>query len=123
MKNRRDDEDQELNNYEREVCQELTAIITSKSLQTIDDMVRNFDGRSGVIGLGKIHFRHNYKQLIAKVNKRCFKVLFDKFSHIKKLYETQSHVKIETHDKKIGRAVAVYINARSPIRENLIEPT
>ena len=76
---RREDDDPDLNNIERQLNTELTAIVTSKSLQTIDDMVRELDGRSGVIGLGKIHFRHNYKQLVAKVNKRCFKTLQDKF--------------------------------------------
>ena len=94
---RREDDDPDLNNIERQINTELTAIVTSKSLQTIDDMVRELDGRSGVIGLGKIHFRHNYKQLVAKVNKRCFKTLQDKFDHIRKCYETTSHVKIETH--------------------------
>lgn len=96
---RREDDDPDLNknNYEKQLNTELTAIVTSKSLQTIDDMVRELDGRSGVIGLGKIHFRHNYKQLVAKVNKRCFKTLLDKYEHIRKFYETTSHVKIETH--------------------------
>ncbi len=52
-------------------------MITSKSLQSIDDMVKLLDGRENVIGEGKLHFRYNFKQLIIKVNKRTFKTLFD----------------------------------------------
>ena len=37
---RREDDDPDLNNVERQLNTELTAIVTSKSLQTIDDMVR-----------------------------------------------------------------------------------
>ena len=72
---KRDDDDPGLNNVERMINHELTAIVSSKSLQAIDDMVRHLDGKAGVIGLGKIHFRYNFKQLIIKVSKRAFKVM------------------------------------------------
>jgi len=111
-----DDDDPRLNNAERMVNKELTAVITSKSLQTIDDMVRQLDNKPGVIGLGKIHFRHNYKQLITKVNKRTFKVLMDNYNHIKKLYEYQTNVKIEHYEKRFGKVISVFITCRSPIR-------
>ena len=99
---------------------ELTAIIASKKLQVIDDMVRELDGIIGVIGLGKVHFRHNYNQLVAKVNKRCFKTLMDNYNHLRKLHEAISNVKIETHEKRFGKVVSVFINIRSPMRENLL---
>ena len=98
------------------VNSDLTAVVTSKSLQTIDDMVKIFDGQTGKIGLGKVHFRFNFKQLIVKANKRTFGTLRDEYEHLKRIYEGKSHVKIEHYDKILGKSHFTFISCRSPIR-------
>lgn len=98
-------------------------MITSKSLQSIDDMVKKLDGRENVIGEGKLHFRYNFKQLIIKVNKRTFKTLFDQFDWFKKRHQASANVKIQYFERTFGKVVSVFINCRSPIRENLLKPT
>lgn len=49
-KEKREEEDPESRNVEKIMNKELTAIITSKSIQTIDDMVRALDGKENIIG-------------------------------------------------------------------------
>jgi hypothetical protein len=86
-------------------------------------MVHKLDGKPGIVGFGKLHFRQNFKQHIVKVNKRLFNVLRDNYDHIRTIHENQSHVKIETYERRFSKVVNVFITCSSPIRENLIQPT
>jgi hypothetical protein len=38
-------------------------------------MVRALNGKEHIIGEGKIHFRYNFKQHIAKINRKTMKAL------------------------------------------------
>jgi hypothetical protein len=49
-------------------------------------LIRKFDGKEKVVGCGKVHFRYNFKQHIAKINKRAFTALSGKFNFLKELF-------------------------------------
>jgi ABC-type Zn2+ transport system substrate-binding protein/surface adhesin len=72
---------------EARMKQELTAELTGESIEKLDELVKKLDGKSKVIGAGKIHFRYNFKQFIIKVNSRAFKALKDAYEYFKDKYE------------------------------------
>jgi len=66
-------------------------------METLNELIRRFDGKENVVGCGKVHFRFNFKQHIAKVNKRAFNALNRRFQYLKDFFETtDSQLKIET---------------------------
>lgn len=69
---------------------QLSAELSGESIEVLDELVKKFDGKQGLIGAGKIHFRYNFKQFIVKINSRAFKALRDSFEYQKDKFEALS---------------------------------